>query len=358
MTESLGRNDVKRCVLFLAIILNLSGTLVSQSQPPLPQPLDSLLVQGIDLILQQQYGRALDHFRRLAQRYPYSPEGYLFQAAVLQTRAIDYRAFEGKDQFDSLLALARSLSEAMIERNPKLPWGHYYLGTALGMESYDRIQRGEFVRGYFKGRSAVSSLEKALELDSTFCDAYAVLGTYYYWKSRKTEFLNWLPFITDDRPKGIAYLRRAIEDGRYQRFVALSNLLWVYIDANELPKAEALARAALRRYPEHRLFLHGLAGALNNQGKYGEALAMYERQLKAILSDNTPNAYNELGCRVNIMVVKVALKDTTQLREHLSAVFAMPLQSFPPYLREKVEEKFQQARRFEELLTNGKISSH
>lgn len=320
--------------------------------------MDSLLMHGIDLIMQQKYESALDHFRRLAVLYPFSPEGYLFQAAVLQTRAIDYRVFLGREQFDSLLARARSAAETMIDQNAESPWGHYYLGTALGMESYDRIQRGEYIRGYLKGRSAVSLLEKVLKLDSTFCDAYSVLGTYYYWKTRKTEFLDWLPFMSDDRQMGIEYLHRAIEHGRYQRFAALSNLLWIYLDANELQKAEALARTALQRYPEHRIFLHGLAGALHNQGKYAEALAVYERQLKSILSDNAPNPYNELGCRVNIMFVKVALKDTTQLREHLNAVFAMPRQSFPPYLREKVEEKFQQARRFEEFLTNGRILSH
>lgn len=314
-------------------------------------------MQGIELIMQQKYNRALDHFRLFTVQYPNTPEGYLFQAAVLQTRAIDYRAFQDREQFDSLLALARAAAEAMIERDSNSPWGYYYLGTSLGMESYDRIQRGEYIRGYLKGRSAVSSLEKVLELDSTFYDAYSVLGTYYYWKSRKTEFLDWLPFISDDRGTGIEYLHRAIEHGRYQRFAALSNLLWIYIDANDWQKAEALARTALQRYPEHRIFLQGLAGALNNQGKYVEALAVYERQLNAILSDHVSNPYNELGCRVNIMFVKVALKDTTRFREHLNAVFAMPRQAFPPYLREKVEEKFQQARRLEELLTNGKISS-
>jgi tetratricopeptide (TPR) repeat protein len=350
--------SVNRFVLLLALAFSLPGVLVPQIQPPLPQPVDSLLVQGIDILMQQRYNDALVHFRRLVELHPQSPVGYLFLAAVLQTRAIDYRTFPDRSQFDSLLAVARVHAEATVEQEPRSPWGHYYLGTALGMESYDLVQRGEFLRGYFKGRAAVSSLEKALELDSTFYDAYAVLGTYYYWKSRKTEFLHWLPFLGDDRQVGIDFLRRAVEHGRYQRFAALSNLLWIYLDAKEFQKAETLVRPALQRYPQHRILLLGLATALQHQGRYGEALGVYERQLQCILSERLPNPYNELDCRVNIMSVKVALNDTSQLRDYVNAVFALPRQAFPPYLREKVEDKFQQARRIEALLTNGKISNH
>ncbi|MGH2568918.1 MAG: tetratricopeptide repeat protein [Bacteroidota bacterium] len=307
--------------------------------------------------MKQEYEAALQHFQKLSTRSPDSVEGYLFQAAVLQTRAIDYREFRGKEQFDSLLALARVRAESIIDAQPQSPWGHYYLGTALGMESYDRIQRGEYVTGYFKGRSALSAIEKALEIDSTFYDSYSVLGTYYYWKSRKTEFLNWLPFFHDDRVKGIEYLRKAVEQGRYQRFVAMSNLLWIYLDAGDFGEAEQLARTALQSYPTHRIFLHGLAGALQNQGKWNESLEFFQRQLKAILDDTPPNDYNEIGCRINIVFVKVAMKDTTEIREHLAEVLAKEQKLFPPHLRAKVEEKFQQARAFEQRLVNGKISS-
>jgi tetratricopeptide (TPR) repeat protein len=312
---------------------------------------------GIDLILKQQYTAARQHFRRVAERYTNTPEGYLFQAAALQAQAIDFRQFIDKEQFDSLLDVTRSVAETMIADHPASPWGYYYRGTALGMESYDKMQRGEFLSGYVKGRSAVSSLEKALELDSTFYDAYAVLGTYYYWKSRKTEFLHWLPFVRDDRRKGIEYLRRVVEKGRYQRLAALSNLLWVYIDASEFQQAEALARRALQQYPRHRIFLNGWATALHQQNKYAEALEAYERLLRAIQEDAAPNGYNEVACRVNILSIKASLHDTTQYREHLAALRLMQQRVFPPYLRQKVEEKFQQARQLEKLFSSGKLSS-
>lgn len=347
-----------RHIFFFLVVCFLPANIFPQSQPALSQPLDSLLLQGIDLIMKQKYSAALQHFREVALQHPDAPEGALFQAAVLQTAAIDFRDFREKELFDSLLSDTRSVAEKLIESRPSSPWGHYYLGTALGMESYDKIQRGEYISGYFKVRSAVSELEKTLRLDSTFYDVYSVLGTYYYWKSRKTEILNWLPFFSDDRAKGIQYLRLAADKGRYQRFAALSNLLWIFLDASDFQHAEEVARIALQKYPTHRILLQGLAGALHNRNKLKDALGAYERQLGAIVADNAPNDYNEIGCRMNIVSVKISLKDTTQVREHLSVVLSKEQQAFPSNLRSKVEEKFQQARRFQEQLVNGKISSH
>ena len=320
--------------------------------------MDSLLLQGIDMILQQRYSSASDYFSELSQQYPDSPEGSVFRAAALQTSAIDFRDFREKAQFDSLLEVTRGIAEKMVQEKPGSPWGHYYLGTALGMESYDRIQRGEYISGYFKGRSAVSELEKVLKMDSTFYDAYSVLGTYYYWKSRKTEFINWLPLFSDERAKGIQCLLLANEKGRYQQFAAMSNLVWIYVDAGENKKAEELARQALERYPTHRIFLHGLGGALQAQNKFAEALDAYQRQLAAILADDSPNDYNEVGCRLNIVYMNVALRDTTIVREQLSAILDKQQNIFPSFLRSKVDEKFQQARRFQDELSRGTILPH
>jgi len=347
-----------RIVTLTCVVAFTPHSVFPQGQPALPQPMDSLLLRGIDLILQQRYSNASSYFSELSQHYPDSPEGSVFQAAALQTAAIDFRDFRQMEQFDSLLGITKSIAEKMIEEKPTSPWGHYYLGTALGMESYDKIQRGEYISGYFKGRSAVNELENVLKLDSSFYDAYSVLGTYYYWKSRKTEIINWLPFFSDERAKGIQCLVFANEKGRYQHFAAMSNLLWIYVDAGEYKKAEDLARQALERYPLHRIFLHGLAGALQGQNKMSEALDVYQRQLAAILADDSPNDYNEIGCRLNIVYAKKALRDTTTIREQLSAILDKQQNKFPSFLRTKVDEKFQQARRFQDELSRGTIFSH
>ena len=339
--------------LFLLAVLVCAATLYPQTQPHLPQPLDSLIVSGTDLIMRQEYSAAMEHFQRVSDMFPQSPEGFLFQAAAIQAQAMDFRDFRENDRFDSLLTISRSLAEQMVERDPQSPWGHYYLGTTIGMDSYDRIQRGEYVSGYFKGRSAVSAIEKTLELDSTFYDCYSILGTYYYWKSRKTEFLNWLPFFQDERGKGIQYLHRTVQNGRYQRFPALSNLVWVNLDAQNYAEAETFARVGLQLYPNQRAFLHALASSLQGQNKYIAAKEAFEHLLAEILSVQAPNAYSEIGIRVNIVLMKRAVRDTTQVRKHLAIIFSKQENPYPDALREKMNQHFTLARRFQQELSNG-----
>ncbi|MCI0706494.1 MAG: hypothetical protein L0Y80_03290 [Ignavibacteriae bacterium] len=335
------------------LVVAISANLNSQTQPLLPHPLDSLVISGTDMIMRQEYDAAFEHFRQVSAAYPASPVGFLFQAATLQARAADFRVFEENETFDSLLNIARDIAEEMVEKEPNSPWARYFLGTVLGMDSYDRIQRGDFFGGYFKSRASVSEIEETLELDSTFYDCYSILGTYYYWKSRKTEFLDWLPFFSDDREQGIRYLHLAVQNGRYQRFPALSNLVWVYLDAAKHDSAEVFARMGLRHYPNQRTFLHALGSSLSGQKRYAEAKDAFERQLQEILNAPHPNEYNEIGARVNVVFMKRTIRDTTDVRRQLSIILSKKVTDLPDYLQGKVEPHMQMARRFQQELDSG-----
>ena len=89
------------------------------------------------------------------------------------------------------------------------------------------------------------------------------------------------------------------------------------------------------------------------QRKFSEALQAYESQLHAILADSAPNTYNEIGCRLNIVWMKRELKDTTSVREHLSVIVSKHREQFPSSLRQKLDEKFDYALRFQQELANG-----
>ena len=90
-----------------------------------------------------------------------------------------------------------------------------------------------------------------------------VVGTYYYWSSRKTAFLRWLPFIKDDRELGIKMLIVGAERSEYNRFAAMSALVSIYLDAENYKQVEEWSRRGLKSYPENRIFLWGLATALD-----------------------------------------------------------------------------------------------
>ncbi|GJQ20590.1 MAG: hypothetical protein HBSIN02_09450 [Bacteroidia bacterium] len=302
------------------------------------QTIDSLMLRGIDLTLRQEYGRAREVFRMLNESFPDHPAGAILDASVLQTMAMDYEELVNEEECDSLIRVSKKRADNMIEARPDSPWGYYFLGTALGNEAFAKAQRGDWLGAAITAMASASRFEEALARDSLLIDAYAGLGTYYYWKTRRIEFLTWLPFIADRRAEGIELLERCARSGIYNRSVAASSLISVYLDKEDYQRAKEHAEAALARYPGNRLFLWGLATALEKMGKASEAIDAYRQLLEAIQKDSRPNPYNELVCRMNLYQLR---KDAgnEESPEELARIRHLLQERFPGHLAERVKEK-------------------
>lgn len=354
-TASLERSDRSSVRTFLAllILIHVPVLLRAGGQQLKDPTLHALIMDGIDLTLNQKYSHADSVFRRVAREFPDHPAGYLYQAAVIQSRAMDYELQIDLPAFDSLLLVGIQKAENLIKEEPKSPWGYYFLGTAYGYDSYARVYRGNWFGGTMKGFSSVSEFKKAIALDSTLCDAYAGIGAFYYWRSRRTEWLSWLPFIGDDRAEGLRLLRKALENGLYNRYTTMSMLVTINIDAEAYETADALARRGLERYPTNRMFLWGSATALHKLEKFPEAAQAYERLLQSILEDRDNNHYNEIVCRLNLVKAKLAASDSIGIRGHLGSIRSYERAVFPEHLRGRVQDKFEQAQAIERDFNNG-----
>lgn len=350
-TESLERNNF----FFFAFLCLYSLSVHAQR---LENPaLHSLILAGIDLTLKQEYASADSIFRVVAREFPSHPSGYLYRAAVLQSKAMDYEAELDVARFDTLIALGKEKAEEQIRKEPSSPWGHFFLGTALGYDSYARVYRNEWFGGVTKGLSSVSEFKKALEKDSSCYDAWVGIGTYYYWKSRKTEFLHWLPFVNDSREEGIAMLERSVQKGVYNKFAALSALVAIYLDAKNFDAAERCAALGLSSYPTNRTFLWGLATALHNGGKLEQADKAYRNLLTVLQADTTRNMYNEIVCRLNLVKVKLLLSDSTDTEHQLGVILSLEHENFPEHLKDRVTAKFEDAKKIMTDFKNGKNST-
>lgn len=297
--------------------------------------IDSLLRTGIDLTLRHEYGNAREVFRSLSRKYPEDPAGYVFESGVLQTMAMDYEEYIPGAEFDSLITLAKTRAEAAIELYPKSGWPHLLLGTAIGSDAFTRAQRGDWFAAATLGMSSASSFESALDIDSSLVDAFAGIGTYYYWKTRRIQFLTWLPFVADRREEGIALLRRCMEEGVYNRYAAMSSLVGIYNDAEEYEKSVAVAQGALTRYPGNRIFLWGLATALERDGRLPEAIDAYARLLAAIRSDSRSNRYNELVCRLKLLTLNMNVHGRDSVQGAIEEILPLTVGPFPEHLSER-----------------------
>jgi tetratricopeptide (TPR) repeat protein len=307
-----------------------------------PKELDMLVRQGIDLTLRQDYARADSTFELICIRFPTHPAGYLYRAAVLQTKAMDFEDPIDAVPFDSLIEKGKYAAEGMIRDSPNSPIGHFYLGTATGYSAYSHVERGNWFKGITRGLSSASDFNKAMELDSSFYDAYVGVGTYYYWKSRKTSFLNWA--LGDRREEGIRLLETAATKGSYNRYAAMSALVTIYLDAGRFREANRWANQGLEKYPDNRIFLWGLATAQEKSEEYERALSTYLILDRSITEARIANPYNEVLCQLNMMKAQIALGQTKELRAHLAKILSFEKYAFPLHLQKRARDKFNQAR--------------
>ncbi len=348
-TESLAQNRFTLFLLVAATSFLVPSTDYSRGEEPrMPEQLDALVSKGIDLTLKQEYGRADSIFQVASQMFPDHPLGTLYQAAVMEAKSIDYLDPLNFSRFDSLVNHAKSRAERMINEMPDAAMGYYLRGTAIGFDAYAQVDAGNWLGGILKGLSAATDLKKAVELDSTLYDAYAGVGTYYYWKSRKAEFLNWA--LGDRRYEGIRMLEIAAQKADHNKYAALSALTAIYLDTGQPELAVECARHGLERYPDNRVFLWGLASAEDQGREYGQAISTYERLLQSILRSKIPNPYNEIACRMDIVKDRLELHQTEGLIAHIDAILAFEHYPFPEALAERAKKKFEEARNIRQKL--------
>ena len=275
----------------------------------------------------------------------------------MQSEAIDHDIPVDRAIFDSILSVGNMKAESLTKVGPDAKWGHFFLGTAYGFDAYARVYRGDWMTGAMRGLASVSAFKKAIELDSSMGDAYAGIGAFYYWRSRKTENFNWLPFVGDDRPEAFTFLKRTIDSGVYNKQTALSMLGSIYADAGQYGMAVSCFHEGFARYPANQTFLWGLATSYKKLGKPREAVGAYRDLLHSIVTDKENNHYNEIVCLLDMSKVFLDIADSANAKLQLTSILRLRGTSFPISLQGRAQEKFEEADRLLRKLSDQKTSN-
>jgi tetratricopeptide (TPR) repeat protein len=288
------------CLIALTMLMMRPESILAMS--PQGQTLSDTLLQGIDLTLKQDYPEARTLFEVATRNHPENPAGYLYLAGMMQAEYSDYENAFDQKLFDSLLAKGEALAEAMIERKDSLDWGYYYAGTALSYRAFSESENGGWPSVIIDGTNAARMFERCLERNPQFYDAMSGLGTYYYWRSKKTEFLSWLPFVSNREREGIDFLLAASDKGTFEQFVALNSLAEVFIEEKNYDSALAVVQKGLALYPENRSFLWSLMGVVERMSDRDTAAMKLaaSRMLASVMKAPVRNPYCEAACRLKL----------------------------------------------------------
>jgi len=295
-------------------------------QSPFSDNIDSLITLGIDQTMRTHFDSALITFREVKHRNPRYPAGYFYEAAALQSRMMDLETGKWEEEFYRLVDEGISRADSLLESNETDAWVHFYRGSLLSYKGLYQAKSGKLVGGIVSARKGLGSLTRALELDSTLTEALLGLGSYKYWSGRFYRYLKWLPWISDEREEGIALVRQAARSSRFSRWVALNSLAWIEWDRGNLPQALRLFTRGLKRYPESRYFLWGLADTYFKAKRYTAAASFYQRILASVRSEAFNNHYNEVVCLVKLSYCALKNGENETAFKRADAALGLPLE--------------------------------
>lgn len=287
-TEPLGHFKFLITIVFLVCYFSLSHAQVF----PVAK-VDSLLHTGIENIINQKYDLAKRDFLILENEFPQLPIGKIYISAVEIAKSFDLAIPFKSDFIERKLDEAKNLSEKLIESDDSDIWNYYFLALADGYKAYFDALTGDWLSAFGTGVTSVNLFEHCLEVNPSFYEALIATGTYKYWKSSKMQFLNWLPFVKDEREEGIRLLEKAVSNSSYNSYLAINSLIWIYIDRREFNKAIKIAESVLVRYPNSRFFKYGLARAYEDVDK-PKSIEIYYQILNSFTDSEKSNNYNEI----------------------------------------------------------------
>jgi hypothetical protein len=261
--------------------------------------IDSLADEGFNFAYLEDYERADSVFDIVVEVIPDHPHGYLFKAALLDLYMLDYSVDEPEDEFyravDECVRRAnRWLGELKRHRpddNYQRGWAFFFKGAALSYKAMRLGRKRSFFRAIPTAVGALKELNNALRADSTVYDAYLGLGTYDFLMSELPKFIKWLPFIGDNRERGIDKIRLAAERGRYSRVAAKDALAWVLAYAGRPYEAEEVVNELMADYPGSRTFLWTQAFVMRRAGKWREVEETYDSLYASVMAEQSDYPY-------------------------------------------------------------------
>ena len=244
-------------------------------------------------IINQDYSGAEIFISSLNEEFPQLPLGKIYLAAIKIAQAYDF-----KEEFDDSFILqnleeAKEQSENLIESDAENIWNRYFYALAEGYIAYYDAINGNWLSAISTGVNSISEFEKILLLDNDFYEAYIAIGTFEYWRSRKTEFMNWMPFVNDTRKVGIDRLRLATDSSSYNSYLAVNSLIWIYIDNKDYSAAVQTAKKELINFPQSRSFKWGMARAYEEIDPR-TAINLYQEILESYPKSLNSNHINEI----------------------------------------------------------------
>ncbi|MFZ0390394.1 MAG: tetratricopeptide repeat protein [Calditrichia bacterium] len=174
---------MKRLILIFSALFLFSAFLQTSYAADREQAaLFNLLEKGKRQLYHFRLDSAMQIFRQVQQQFPEYPHGFFYEAYLT---AIYYSQDRTNSELDSRLQeaveKAIDIGKEYESRSGKSADALYYLGVSNGIQGIYHVLNRSYFKGYINGRRGKNYLEKVVETDSAYYDAYLGLGIFHYY---------------------------------------------------------------------------------------------------------------------------------------------------------------------------------
>ena len=170
--------------LIAAICLLAASFVPAQAEIKLPPDVMEYATVGINGVYTLDFDTANENIQKVFDRYPDHPFAHFGNAMVAWARyEYEFELSDSKQQkkFEKILDDSIAGIKRWIKKNPNDPNAYMGIGALYGLRAMFSMRTRSWITAYFSGRKAIANLEKSMELDPTYYDAYFGLGIYNYF---------------------------------------------------------------------------------------------------------------------------------------------------------------------------------
>lgn len=230
---------------------------------------------------------------KLIAAYPDEPVGYLYKCGVIWKMLEEDCAGPTDSAYSEIKHLIDSacgLSKTYVGKNPSDVMGlFYYAGGLVYRARYGAIKHDWF-SVMSDGVKSRKLLQKILELDPNFYDAYSGIGAFNYYASNIPWYLKPIAYVlgvSGNGAEGLAQLRKAAEYGKYSKTEAAEFLATVvYVNEDDYSGAKEIMRILHDEYPLNLDFTRSLCWDLYKLHDYAPIIGYADSALSLYASND------------------------------------------------------------------------
>ena len=283
------------CVWAAVCLLASAAVLPARAEIQLPPDVMASATEGINGVYSLDFATADKNIAQVFAQYPDHPFAHFGNAMIAWSR-YEYEFETSDDQqrkvFENILDDSISGIKRWMKQHPDDPNAYMGIGALYGLRAMFSMRNRSWITAYFSGRKAIKNLERSLELDPTYYDAYFGLGIYQYYAGTLPSVIKVLAKIVaikGNPDEGVKQLNAAREKAMFTSDSAKLILIEIqntrgskYYDPE---KSLQYIRELRAKYPKNPLMHYVEIICLYETGHYKEVTEQAQQFLALIGKD-------------------------------------------------------------------------